>query len=75
MKLIRTWWGATPARSISQAIACDCDDHRDGIAETAAASARKTGELLGQLVERLHDRGLLSDSDILELLPGWQKAE
>ena len=60
---------------VATAVEIQCSDDRDGIAETALATANKTAEFVGALVDRLHRSGVLKDRDILELLIEFEEAE
>lgn len=64
--------------SIKDAVRAECEvdtGYDYGAVEAAAASASQISEFLGNLVEMLHDNGVLADADVLKLLPGYEKAE
>ncbi len=63
--------------SISEAAAdaCDGSDYDRGSVETAQAAADAAALMLGALVEKLHEKGVLDDADVLALLAGFEKAE
>lgn len=55
--------------SISEAIQGTIDDAScGGVAENASAKADEAGKILGQLVEYLHNRNLLTNSEINSML-------
>lgn len=62
------YFGRGAAYSISNAVTHHCYDDRDGIAETALATARKTSELVGNLIELLHKKNLLDDAEVVGLI-------
>lgn len=77
MRLQSKWSiaGAKPF-SIANALESDLDgsDYGSGGAlETIERETRNQSKFLGQLLQKLNERGVLSDADVLELLPGcWE---
>lgn len=56
----------------------DNADSYGGAVENAASNAEAAIRYLGDLTQKLHERGVLSDADVLELLGGkmyWSKDE
>lgn len=56
-------------------VECSCDHFSDGGAvERARGTADNTARMLGRLLERLHERGLLDDDDdvVAVLGYGWE---
>jgi hypothetical protein len=49
----------------------DTSTHGSGQLEDLTGAQRVTGAMLAQIVDKLHDKGVLSDADIVDLL-GWQ---
>lgn len=48
---------------------------RDGVAERAAAHAEACAEMLGRVVQMLHENGALTDANVLSLVSGFVRAE
>lgn len=75
IKLRKTFGYPDRKVGIADAVAWECDgsDYDSGSVETAARTARQTSELVGRLAEKLHDRGLLSNDEVIEVLGGcWE---
>jgi hypothetical protein len=73
MKLKR--FGRGSSYSIADAVANTCWDDRDGVSETALATARATSEKLGELIELLHNKNLLTNKEVLSLLSCFEEEE
>lgn len=72
MKIIQKLWnGNSREISIAQMIELSCAKNygTDGVAERAQEAANKAVEMLGRVVEMLHENGALTDGNIRELLP------
>lgn len=71
-------WGANPnPMSIRRALSHELRmPSQQGIAETASANALEAISFLAKLVELLHERGALTDDDVMKLLPPyWKKVD
>jgi hypothetical protein len=62
--------------AIASAVETECVDRdSDGAVERAQGSVARTAEMMGRLVELLHESGALSDDAVLKLLGGsYEKA-
>lgn len=62
---------------IGNAVEHACSDRfgEGGAVEQARATANSAVEMLGKLVALLHAKNILSDDDIVELLPGFEKSD
>jgi hypothetical protein len=59
---------------ISTAIATECESHSDGIVERAHDVANAAAKKVGDLLALLHEKGILTDDDVLSLLSSFEKA-
>lgn len=75
MKLSEKWAILHEKLTIQQVAVRSCASYSSGVAECAADSAEKTSELLGNLIATLHSKGILLDSDVLKLFPGFEVTE
>jgi hypothetical protein len=68
--------GDRSACTIASVVEAECIDRSsDGAVERAQGSATRTAEMMGRLVELLHESGALSDDAVLNLLGGsYEKA-
>lgn len=74
MKLLYKHWntGKILERSIADAVADHCDSFESaGAVEDARHTAREAAQGLGKLVEKLHDKGVLSSDDVLGFINQW----
>lgn len=75
MELVRSsrWYGAEPrpTMSIEAAIVDLCKGSHDFDGQYLASVAKETGELIGRLVEKLHEKGILDEDAVLEII-GWR---
>lgn len=53
------------------------DDYDRGVAESAKAQAEKCTEKLGELLQLLHDKGVLDDKDVINFISSytWERHE
>lgn len=69
-------WVVNPTQhTIADAVdrACMPSFDSDGVAERAAEHASKTSEMLGRLIERLHEKKLFDNEDVLKVIGhGWK---
>lgn len=57
--------------TIKEAVERECyDEYTGSVADMALGTANNTYQLVGRLVEVLHDRGCLFDEDVLKILGG-----
>ena len=65
-------WGDKRVFSITDAVSRECDgsDYGQGAVEDAKRTADKTAELLGRLITTLHERGRITDDDLLAVFYG-----
>lgn len=75
MKIIqhKNWHERECQVDVSEAIEGTISDAADdcGIAEMGNEKANKGAEILGKLVQALHRRNLLTDSEVVDML-GWR---
>lgn len=62
-----------PIISIAEAVVKRLAPTDDGYIERAAEHACKCADLLAELVQTLHAKGILDDEDVLALVPACQK--
>jgi hypothetical protein len=70
MELVRKRprWDERP-RSIEEVVAREVESTTtDGVAERAQSTAEKAGQMLGRLIEKLHERGVINDEFVLDFL-------
>lgn len=66
---------------IDDAVEMTCEDDYgvsdDGALERTQRSVKETGAFMGKLVQRLHDKGVLNDEDVLWLVGEhqWRSAD
>lgn len=67
-------WVANPVQhSIADAVDLACTPD---YSEDTAEHAGNTSKMLGRLVEKLHEKGLLDNADVLAVIGhGWKEAE
>ena len=74
MRIRDTYYYCTSKQtmSIAEAVGRACDDRlADGQIESLRSRAESIEELLGRLVERLHDSRVLSDDDVIYVVGAW----
>lgn len=77
MQLVRSqWYAPEPQKpiSIEAAAVVLCDGDRGGFDRSLEDVTKETGELIGRLVEKLHEKGILDNETVLEIL-GWRFRE
>ena len=70
MKIKKNWDFVNRELSITDAIELACYEDQGGTFDQLNACQAKTAELIGRLVERLNNRGLLTNADVLTVLGG-----
>lgn len=65
------------ARSIREAVASELDGHDfdSGHLEGMSRTLDKLQAFVSKLTEKLHESGALSDQAVLDLLPGYERAD
>ena len=76
MKLVSSYkWASQRVKSIQDAVVGECiDGESREIAESALRTAEQTAEFLGLLTKTLHESGVLSDRNILDLFDNAYEA-
>lgn len=59
--------------SLKGALRSRLTDYWDGRIETALNRTEHLAEVLSTIIVKLHERNLLSDEDVLALVPGYKK--
>lgn len=77
MKLIsKHSWNKRLPTSMATIIEIELEGSREaGQVEAAAQTADNCARFLGELTERLFDKGVLTRDDLTALLPHWEPAE
>lgn len=67
-------WIKTPLPfSVEDAVVRALEPNADGYIECAKEQAQKTADMLGALIQRLHETHVISDETVLGLLPNFKK--
>jgi hypothetical protein len=68
MKFQHSWRKGGPV-SIATAVEARIDDDYDsGVAEHGLSTARNAGSAIGKIVQLLHEKGVLTDEDLKDLV-------
>lgn len=59
--------------TIDDAVVRALEPGGDGYIERAVDHAQKCADMLGALIQKLHEKQKLDDDDVLSLLPGFKK--
>lgn len=62
-----------PLYTIDDAVVKTLEPTGDGHIERAAEHAQSCADMLGALVQHLHEKRLLDDDEVLKLLPSFQR--
>lgn len=74
IRIKRSW--SNEELTIARAFERELTSYDGGVAESAEATARSAASKLGDLIEKLHEIGVLSSEQVLDLLPGsWDAIE
>lgn len=69
MRFKHSWRNAGKTISLAAAVEARIDDDfGSGVAENGLATAQNAGRAIGLIVQRLHERGLLSDDDLKDFV-------
>lgn len=69
MRFKHSWRNRGDTISIAAAVEARIDDdYGSGVAEHGLSTAQNAGRAIGLIVQRLHERGLLSDDDLKDFV-------
>lgn len=69
MRFKHSWRGAGETIPLAAAVEARIDDDfGSGVAERGLSTAQNAGRAIGLIVQRLHERGLLSDDDLKDFV-------
>lgn len=66
------WNAEDKSVSISEVIGRSLNEREGGVTECAQATANNIAQMLAMLIEKLHERGCLSDDDLKPFISGYE---